>query len=202
VKARVSLAVDKSPPPVNWDVRSPTLSCELTRAFTRSRSRAFAHTKASPSQSWRAFQESVTRARGLTLFKIFNATGCFTALPSGYPSSSLRSAPNPSGPLWGQATIPPRPSGLGIPFGCTPRPTLPDWQREQAQRATPLTYSLATGSLASSGIKSSLRRHPRPFGARAKPCAPHAASGAALDPAFSQTPQSTHEALPSRAIYD
>jgi hypothetical protein len=80
----------------------------------------------------------------------------------------------------------PRPSGLGSPFGCTPRPTLPDWLREQAQRATPLTYSLAVGSTASIGVKGALRRHRRPFGARAMPCAPHAASGAALDTASSR----------------
>lgn len=119
MKARVSLAVDKSPPPVNWDVRSPTLSCELTRAFTRPRSRAFAHTKASPSQSPRGFQETVTRARGLTLFKIFNATGGFTALPSGHPPAPCAPPQTIGAPL-GPSNHSSAPFGLGHPLRLHP----------------------------------------------------------------------------------
>jgi hypothetical protein len=69
----------------------------------------------------------------------------------------------------------------GNTLGRCPRPRIlrhvarGDWQK------TPITQSQAY--LFSCGIKGSLRSHPHPFGARPSGCAPHAASGCALDAA-------------------
>ena len=52
---------------------------------------------------------------------------------------------------------------LGQPFGCIPRPFLPDWPRGQAQRLR-LVPPPPTGCMASRGIKGEgFARDPHPF---------------------------------------
>lgn len=53
---------------------------------------------------------------------------------------------------------------LGNPFGCIPRPFLPDWPRGQAQAASPCSSPRPTGCMASRGIKGEgFARDPHPF---------------------------------------
>ena len=97
-----------------------------------------------------------------------------------YPSS-----PDQAGQSPGFLFIYFAPFGLDqkpLRFLAFPRRLLPDWLRGQVRRALPLTSPLPIGWDRSSRVKGALRLHPHPFGARAAPSAPRAASGAALDP--------------------
>ena len=52
---------------------------------------------------------------------------------------------------------------LGTPFGCIPRPILPDGLRGQVRRALPLTSPWPIGYVAFKGVKGEgCARHPHP----------------------------------------
>lgn len=123
MKARVRLAVDKHGQSVDWHVRSPTPLCELTRAFTHLAPRAFAHIITSQRQRWCGFQESVTRARGLTLFKVFNAGNGFAALRPEHPYRVPPLRGSPSRQL-GPHKPSSAPFGLGQPLRLHPASVL------------------------------------------------------------------------------